>query len=149
MIRPATSYDGTGLNTFVGSERRLTFWLVGGLDDGLDVRGEDTVIPSAAGRVARNRVRDRRIIEVDGLVTGTGASEAARMDDFRDAMESLRTLFSPTRAAANLVISLEDGVRTATISCRPLPDRDVRYYPTSAARWALEFEAIGNDWLVA
>lgn len=149
MIRPATSYAGTALNTFVGTERRLTFWLVGGLDSGLEVRGEDTVIPTAAGRVARNRVRDVRVIEVDGLVTGTGASEAARMDDFRDAMETLRTLFAPTRAAASLVVLLEDGIRSATISCRPLPGPQVRYYPTSAARWALAFEAVGTDWVVA
>ena len=149
LLRPVESYAGTALNTFVGTETRLRFWVVDGLDDGLEIRGVDSVIPGAAGRVPRNRLWDRRVVEIAGWVRGVGASDAARADDFRDAMETLRTLFDPTRVPASLVIGLEGGVRTATISCRPLPTILVGYKPVPAASINVEFEAVEGDWLVA
>lgn len=146
--RSVTTYGATSLNTFTGASPRLLFWLTRGLDDSPDVRGEDTVIPGTAGRTARNRVRDRRIIEIEGYVIGVGATDALQTDDFRDAMETLRTLFSPTAAAANLVVLLEDGVRSATISCRTV-DMLVDYEGlTVGARVNVELEAIGSDWSI-
>lgn len=145
-MRRVESYGGTDLHTFVSDERRLTFWVVSGLDDGLELRGVDTIIPGTAGRTERNRVRDRRVIEIQGWVRGTGASPG---DDLRDAMETLRTLFAPTRASASLVVLLEDAVRTATISCRPLPETMVEYTDNYAIGMNVRFEALGNDWAVA
>jgi hypothetical protein len=98
LNRPIVTYAGTSLQVLSGSERRITFWLVGGLDDPADVRGEDTVVPALAGRIARNRVRDRRVIEIQGYVRGLGSDDAARADDFRDIQEVLRALFAPTNA---------------------------------------------------
>lgn len=147
--RAVNTYDGTDLTTISTTAPRLQFWLVSGLDDGLDVRGKDNIIPSAAGRTARNRVRDRRVIEIAGFVGGVGADAAAQTDDFRDAMEVLRALFVPTRAAASLVVLLEDATRTATISCRPLPTIRTQYVSNVAALLSIELEAVGSDWVIA
>jgi hypothetical protein len=147
--RPVNSYDAVALNTLVGTENRLKFWLVRGLDEAFLVRGKDTIVPGAAGRTPRNRVRDNRLIEVRGLVRGIGASDAARADDYRDAMEVLRALFAANRAAATLIIGLEDGVRTATISARPLPETIVNYKPVPSGVLSYQLEAVGDDWLIA
>ena len=145
-MRRVDSYAGTDLSTTVGGHRRLSFWVVSGLDDGMEVRGEDTIIPGAAGRVARDRIRDRRVIEIQGWVQGTGADPG---DDMRDAMETLRTLFDPTRSSATLSVLLEDQTRTASISCRPLPETMIEYLDAYAIGMNVRFEAIGNDWTVA
>lgn len=144
--RSVSTYDSVDLTTISTTAPRLQFWLVSGLDDGLDIRGRDTVIPGTAGRTARNRLRDRRVIEIEGFVAGVGATDAIQTDDFRDAMEAMRTLFLPTRSAANLVVLLEDLVRSATISCRPLPTMQIRYVSSVAASMSIELEAIGSDW---
>lgn len=144
--RSVTTFAGTSLNTISSTAPRLTFWLVRGLDDSFEVRGRDTIIPGTAGRTSRTRVRDRRVIEIEGFVAGVGASQAIQTDDFRDVMEVLRALFSPTAAAGNLVVLLEDEVRSATISCRPLPTMTTIYHGDTAATLSVEFEAIGADW---
>ena len=149
IARPVDSYDGTSLVTLVGTERRLTFWLASGLDDGLAVRGVDTVIPGSAGEVERVRIAGARIIEIQGWVRGLGADDAARADDFRDAMETLRTLFSPTRTAATLIVGLEDAVRTATIAARPLPDPIIAYKPVPAASVSVQLKAVDPVWVIA
>lgn len=144
--RSVTSYGATSLNTFSGAQPRLIFQVVRGLDDSPEVRGKDTVIPGTAGRTARDRVRDVRRIELDGWVFGVGSTDSAQTDDFRDAMETLRTLFDPTASAATLTVALEDGVRSATISCRPV-NMLVNYEGLSTgARVNVVLEAIGSDW---
>lgn len=147
--RSVTTFAGTSLNTLSSTAPRLTFWLVRGLDDSFEVRGKDTVIPGTAGRTARTRVRDRRVIEIEGFVAGVGASAAAQTDDFRDAMETLRALFAPTASAASLVVGLEDGVRSATITARPVNMVVAEYVGDVACRLNVELEAIGADWVIA
>lgn len=142
-MRRVLSYDSESLYEFVGTERRMTFWIESGLDDGIEVRGEDTVIPGTAGRIERNRIRDRHIVEIRGWVRGTGSDPG---EDLRDAMEDLRDLFDPTRASADLVVLLGEG--TATISCRPLPDTLAGYTDANAIEMSVRFEAIGADWSV-
>lgn len=144
-MRRVLSYDGTDLYEFVGDERRMTFWVIHGLDDGIEVRGVDTVIPGTAGRTERNRVRDRHIIEIQGWVRGTGADPGA---DMREAMETLRALLDPTRSSATLLVQLEDESSTASISCRPLPDTMAEYTDAYAIGMNVLFEAIGDDWTV-
>jgi hypothetical protein len=62
-------------------------------------------------------------------------------------MNTLRSLFDPTRAPAVLSVTLETG--TATISARPvnmvvsdIPDPVVRVV-------SIELEAVGADWSIA
>lgn len=148
MIVFGATYDGTLLVTTVGNVPRIVLRCVRGLDDAPEVRGEDTVIPSAEGRVPRNRVWDRRVIELYGFVAGTGASETAQRADVRSALETLRTLFDPTGDPATLVVTLEDG-STATISARPinmvLDDGRIPTY----REVSVELEAVEDDWVVA
>lgn len=147
--RSVTSYNGTSLNTFSGAQPRIVAQLVRGLDDSWDVRGKDTVIPGAAGRTARSRVRDNKKIELELWVFGLGTSNAAQTDDFRDAMETLRSLFDPTAAAATLIVALEDGVRSASISCRTINMIVAEYIGPVGAQLNVELEAIGNDWSIS
>jgi len=147
-VRPVTSFDGTSLNTMTDTAPRLTFWLVRGLDEAANVRGSDIVVPGTAGRTVRDRVRDNRVIEIEGHVLGVGATAAAQTDDFRDAMETLRALFDETASPAALVVGLEDGIRSATITCRTL-NRLTRYIADMGAVVNVELEAVGADWSVA
>lgn len=145
-MRRVLTYDSEALYEFVGSERRLTFWVVSGLDDGVEVRGADTVVPGTAGRVERNRVRDRRVVEIQGWVRGTGLDPGL---DMREAMEDLRALFLPTRDPAVLVVRLEDAESTASIECRPLPETLATYTDAFAIEMNIRFEATGADWSVS
>lgn len=144
--RAVTSYGATDLNTFSGGQPRFVFQVARGLDDSPEVRGTDTIIPGRAGRTARSRVFDRRVIEIEGWVFGVGTTHAAQTDDFRDAMETLRSIFDPTAAAATLTVLLEDSTRSVTISCRPT-NMIVNYEGMSAgARVSVELEAVSADW---
>jgi hypothetical protein len=78
-------------------------------------------VPGLAGRVPRNRVKDRRLLEVEGEVMGVGSTEAARLADFESARATLAGLFDPSLAAGALVVTLQGG-GTATISARTLPE---------------------------
>lgn len=141
LLRPVNTYDGTSLQT-----SKIRFWLLSGLDSGLEVRGVDTIIPGAAGRTARSRVADRRVIEIQGWVKGEGVDDAARGLDFRASMETLRTLFLPTRSAATLVVGMENGVATKSISARPLPEVMVDYKHVPAAIVNVVLEAVSPTW---
>lgn len=142
------TYDGTDLDTDVTGQPRLRIRLVSGYFETWAVRGEDTIIPGAAGRVARNRVRDTLPIELFGYVMGTGASEAAQRADLEDAMLELRTLFDPTRSPATLTIALPDG-GTSSIEARPTPNAllpgDDRI--PSFRQVSIALEAVGDDWV--
>lgn len=148
IVTLGATYASTALVTSVSDQPRMVIRCVRGLDDSFEVRGTDTIIPTASGRVARNRVRDRRVIELAGHVLGTGDTEAEQRADVRAALEELRALFDPSAAPGTLVLDLEDG-GTATIAARPVnmivPDDPV---PT----WrqvSIELEAVGADWTIA
>jgi hypothetical protein len=144
MITNGATYDGTPLVTTSGGQWRLLFRCVRGLYDSPEVRGADTVIPGLPGRVARDRVRDRRVIELDGHVLGVGASDADQRADVEAALETLRTLFDPTRDPATLSIATSTGA--TTIAARPLSllvdDGHIPVY----RRVSVELEAVGADW---
>lgn len=118
-----------------------------GLNEVAEVRGSDTVVPGLAGRVSRNRVADRRTIELRGLVAGSGATEAAQRSSFRTLVNTVRTLFSPTAAPANLVATLENGT-TGTIAARTLPTLLWDQLGPSVARVSIELESVAPDWTV-
>jgi hypothetical protein len=140
----AATYDSTSLNTDSGGEHRLLFRCVRGLYDLPRVRGRDTVIPGAAGRTARDRVRDVRVIELEGHIFGTGATTALQVADAESALEALRTLFDPTRDAATLVVTTSTGSKS--ISARPLNMVvDEGLMPVHRLV-SVELEAVGADW---
>jgi hypothetical protein len=93
----------------------LTVWLeiTTGFDDVAEVRGHDTVVPHLAGRIARNRKKDVRGIELTGWVQGTGSTEAARLSSYRDLVDELQTLFDPVRVPAALGRPLDPRPPTA------------------------------------
>lgn len=84
-----------------------------------EVRGSDTIIPSSAGRVFRNREMDRIPIELEGWIQGVGNSEDDRLESFAGLVHELKVLFDPTNDPDTL-----SGVNyagdTMTIEARPL-----------------------------
>ena len=76
----------------------------GGLDSAPSVRGEDTIVPGLAGRIARDRVSDLLPIVVHMLVTGEGASHDAVRESYLSRMTALRAIFDPTADPFSLTI---------------------------------------------
>lgn len=146
VLFPAT-YDSTELEQVSGGLVRMAIGLVRGLDDSPEVRGSDTVIPGATGRVPRSRVWDRRVIELAGFIGGVGTSETAQRADLRALLEDLRELFDPTRSPATLSIELEDG-GTATISARPVNMLCAATIASVREQVSIELEAVDADWQV-
>lgn len=121
MSSPAFSlteltYKGTSL---MRSNLTVLLRIVRGIGETMEVRGKDTVIPSADGRAARNRRRDRLGIELRGMVMGTGSTETAQRASFVALREELRELFDPSDAPGTLVATLEDG-STQSVTARVL-----------------------------
>lgn len=121
--------------------------LVRGLNETAEVRGTDTIVPSLAGRIARNRVGDTRRIELRGLVAGTGATEALQQSSFFTLVATIRALFSPTASAASLVATLPNGT-TATILARTLPTMLWDQELPSLARVTIELESVAPNWTI-
>ena len=146
IVSHGISYRGTSCVTVVDGHLRICLWLVSGLHSGLSVRGTDTTVPALAGRIARNRVADRRLLEVEGFVQGVGANEALRRSDFETAMQEVSALFDPTLAAGTLEVLLQDG-STASIAARTLPET-IEGPPEIPSRRAVSFrlEALDPDW---
>jgi hypothetical protein len=120
--------------------------VVAGLNEVAQVRGTDTVIPSLAGRRARARVRDVRVIELRGWVMGAGSNDADQRSSFRDLVQELQALFDPT-IVGDLVATLENG-DTATIAAR-----------TTSLMWgdapapqlcalSVELESVEPEWVI-
>ena len=70
--------------------------VVSGLNDGLTVRGEDTVIPAMTGRVPRNRKRDMRTVLLAGFLQGIGSGEDGRLAAYQDLRDEMEALFDLT-----------------------------------------------------
>lgn len=116
-----------------------------GLNEVPDVRGRDVVVPSLSGQIPRNRVMDTLKVVLTGYVRGNGFDQADRRADYRASSRYLRTLFSPTRVPAALVATLEDGVTTATLTCRPLNTIWNEVIQSEFARVSIELLAV-EDW---
>lgn len=145
-VLPAVlSYAGTSLTSSVGGMPRLIARLVRGLDSAPEVRGRDTVIPGATGQVPRDRVWHQRVLELEVILMGTGATEAAQLADTRAALDTLAVLFAPTRDPAALVVEVEDGT-TRSISARPVDVmHDDGEVPTRRTL-SVELVAVEGDW---
>lgn len=144
-------YRDTDIETVgpYGSSPRILAYLVRGYDESWETRGSDTVIPSAAGRVRRNRIRDVLKIEVVAEVMGTGSDDAAQRADLRAAVDSLKALFDNTLAPAELVIELEDGtfagIDAAAVNTVSASPTSGDHHPTIRVL-SFELEAIGDVW---
>jgi len=117
-----------------------------GLNEIAEVRGKDTVIPSAVGRRLRNRVRDRRVIELFGYVMGNGTGEAVQRADFRGLVDTLQGLFDPTTSAA-LVATLENG-GTATIAARTVNMVWGNEKLPALRSVSIELESVDPEWVL-
>jgi hypothetical protein len=126
------------------------FWITenGPLEVDWDVRGEDDVISSAAGRTARNRVKDVFAIIAEGFINGIGATIADQ-----------RTNYYATLATLNGVLQT-DGTIGALVWVAPngtTYTAQVRYLRRSMGDWVnglyrqytLEFECIDSAGWVA
>jgi hypothetical protein len=121
IVTHGITYRGTNYVTSSAGQLRYCFRVVRGYYSGVEVRGTDSIIPGTAGRTARNRKRDRRLIEIEGFVQGVGTTLSAAASDFETAMAQVKTDFDPTAAAGTLVMTLQDG-STKSISARVLPE---------------------------
>lgn len=121
------------------SDGRILGRVVRGLNELPEVRGKDTVVPALAGRVPRNRIADRLLIEWEGMVMGAGSTEQDQREDFRDIVDSLRALMDPTSDPYELVVTLEDGSTTRSITARPINivwgDDDIPSYRVASLQW--------------
>lgn len=121
--------------------------IVEGLNDGLEVRGEDTVIPSARGRTARNRKADVRHLLVACLIEGEGASEAERLASWQGLRDELEAAFDPEADPAILQGVALDG-STRAIDARTT---STMYAPSPAmgvGTLTVQLESVDPDWQV-
>lgn len=121
--------------------------VVAGLNDGLDVRGEDTIIPSAAGRTSRNRKADVRHILLAGVLQGVGATNALRLASWQNLRDELEALFDPTAAPGTLVGLANDG------SWRSIDARTIAivWNPSSIMgvdELSIALDSVDPDWLI-
>ncbi len=134
--------NGVDLST---SDHRILMRIVRGLDELPDVRGKDIVVPGLPGRIARNRVNDRLVIEAAGFVAGTGADETAQRADFRAIVDEVRALMDPTQNPYTIEATLEDGAGR-TITARPVNivwgDDNIPSFRMLSCEW----ESIDPDW---
>ena len=92
--------------------------IVMGLNDGIQVRGVDTVIPGLEGVVPRSRILGARNVQLVGWLQPPGATEAVRLAAAQALLDELTTLFDPTMDPATLTGVARDG-STRSIDCRP------------------------------
>jgi hypothetical protein len=123
--------------------------IVRGFLEPFQVRGEDTIIPGAAGRTERARVEDSLIIELRGYIHGTGATLVARQQSWRAKTDIFLALLDLTLASGNLVVTtpylgLPSG--TKTISCKCVNFIGGPIIASEFQTWSVELEAIGSDW---
>lgn len=134
------TFDGTDLQP---DDHSFVLWISRGLTAAPSVRGEDSVVPHAAGRVALSRQADLLRIELDGWIFG------ATPAGFRTTQRALMNLFDGVAEPRVLSCLLEDGVATATINARPQPPVLVdEIIPSHLARVNVALESVDPYWVV-
>ena len=84
--------------------------LVKGYNEPADVRGEDDVIPEAAGREEGEWIEDVRYLTLDIKIEGTGATLADRQASWRTASDTLRGLLSKTTIREHIMGPPDHGL---------------------------------------
>lgn len=138
------TFDGVDLQR---SDLSVHLDLLEGLNDGLDVRGEDTVIPTARGRVARNRKADMRHLLLAGLIQGEGSSEALRLASWQSIRDELEATFDPEGLPATLSGVALDG-STRTIEARTVSSMYAPSEVPGVGTISFQLEAAEPDWQV-
>jgi hypothetical protein len=141
-VAPVTlTYDGTDIQDLEGIFLEI---IRGAPGEPAEIRGRDDVALGRDGRVARNRRKDRRVIELVGWVKGTGATEATQRGDYWDNRITLEGVFDST-ATAVLSATLPSG-DVYTISCRLNPPILYNQVVPAYATVSLELESVDPDW---
>ena len=99
------TYEGSDLRR---SDLSVHLDVISGLNDGLTVRGDDTVIPGLTGRVPRNRKKDSRTILLAGDLQGNGTDEDDRLASYQNLRDEMEALFDLT-AVGTLIGQAADG----------------------------------------
>lgn len=132
------------------SDLQIFFEITRGIGETPTVRGVDTIVPARPGRIDGNRINDTLGIELHGWVCADPAAvtTAGARASFAANRATVRTLFAPDRAPADLVATLEDGT-ILTISARPLPtmlwDEQIK---SEMAYVNVELEGL-DDWVAS
>lgn len=121
--------------------RRCWFSVVSGWHDGIEVRGEDTVIPGLSGQTVRARVANLRVIHLSGTVFGTDEA------NWKAVMSTLEGIFDPALAPGALVVTnpylgLASGTRT--INARTVDYRTVDRLHELVTEYDVTLHAIGS-----
>jgi hypothetical protein len=138
------SFDGVDLQT---ADLQIFLEIVHGLNEPPSVRGSDTIVPGLAGRIEGNRINDVLVIGLEGLFRAdpTTTTHDDAIASYRGNVNTVRSLFLPNRARADLVATLEDGSQL-TVSARPMPgviwSEPVK---SELAQVSIELEAY-DDW---
>jgi hypothetical protein len=117
--------------------------IVRGVNEVVEVRGVDLVVPSRQGQIIRNRVGHRLGIELRGWIRGTGSTEDAQRDDFAANRAVFKGLFDPTLDPGPLVATLEDS-SVENIDARTLNVMSQTIVP-SFIQVSVEMESVGFD----
>lgn len=135
------TYDSTDIQDLDGIFLEI---IRGAPGEPAEVRGRDDVALGRDGRVARNRRRDVRIIELSGWVKGTGSDEEDQREDYWDNRLALEALFS-TGTTDVLQATLPNG-DTYTINTRCRPPMLFRQIVPAFATVSIELESVDPDW---
>jgi hypothetical protein len=146
MTNPAApiglTFDGTDLQD---SDFGIFLEIVSGLYDGLSVRGVDTTVPGFIGRIPRNRIADRRVIQLAGWVSGTGTTLDEQRSTFRNNVQAVAAAFDLTAAPATLEAALEDGT-SITIDARTIEVHFGEMIASVLQRVEIDLESVDPDW---
>lgn len=148
--------DGTELYAdWLTNGFRFTF-IRGGLQSLPSYRGEDDVIPQAAGRDPGLWTPDVREVVLHGLVAGTGASAQAVRESFRTRTDILLGLMDVTTLVDIVAYPPNFGLAAGEVAtlpdCRPLAiegeDASLHWY--EGWEISLRFECIASppDWQI-
>jgi hypothetical protein len=137
--------DGVPLSTPAWSTEDIA-----SLIDGPDVRGNDIVVPTRAGAVARRRVLDARRLSLPIAVTGVVDSDNIPFDDVREGLQAnldeLKRVLSPNTATLDGTRLLEwvrpNEVRSARVHISPAVS--MRSLGTSAVRMVVNITIPGG-----
>lgn len=117
-----------------------------------EYRGRDDIALGRPGRVRRNRIADRRIINLRGWTRGIGTTVEERRESWNDAEAEFLALLDPSLAPGALIVlapylGLLSGSLSIDVVGLNWIAGDV-IGSMSFRLWTVELEAVGNppDW---
>lgn len=135
-------YRGTEIRDV--TVRNCWFHIESGWRDGIEVRGDDWVIPAKAGQTTGNRKDHLRIIQLSGVVFGEDEA------DWADVCGELEAIFDPALDPGDLVVHgpYLGAAGTSSISARTVNYRTVQRVASLVTEYDVTLHAIGDppDW---